>query len=111
MKNIVGIIPARGGSVGVPLKNIELLAGKPLISYTIEVALQSEMLDRVIVSTDHDEIAKISKEYGASVPFKRPAKISEDVETELVLQHAVKWLEKNDNYHADIIVDGLITSL
>lgn len=103
-KNIVGIIPARGGSVGVPLKNIRPLAGKPLIAYTIEVALKSQMLDRVIVSTDHDETAKISKEYGASVPFKRPASISEDVETELVLQHAVAWLEKNDDYSPDIIV-------
>ena len=102
--NIVGIIPARGGSVGVPLKNIRPLAGKPLIAYTIEVALKSQMLDRVIVSTDHDEIAKISKEYGASVPFKRPASISEDVETELVLQHAVEWLEKNEDYSPDIIV-------
>lgn len=95
-KNIVGIIPARGGSVGVPLKNIRKLGGIPLIAHTIKAAIESQALDRIIVSTDHDEIAHISKKFGAEVPFKRPPKISEDVETELVLQHAVEFLEKND---------------
>lgn len=95
-KNIVGIIPARGGSVGVPLKNIRKLGGIPLIAHTIKAAIESQALDRIIVSTDHDEIADISKKFGAEVPFKRPPKISEDVETELVLQHAVEFLEKND---------------
>tara|TARA_B100001250_G_scaffold84532_1_gene69873 strand:- start:14220 stop:14939 length:720 start_codon:yes stop_codon:yes gene_type:complete len=90
---IVGIIPARGGSVGVPLKNIRHLGGKPLIYYTIKSAIDSNSLDRIIVSTDHEEIANVSKEYGAEVPFVRPADISEDVETELVLQHAVQFLE------------------
>lgn len=104
MKNIVGIIPARSGSVGVFLKNIKLLNGKPLIEYTIEAAKSSKVLDRVIVSTDHDEIAGISKECGAEVPFKRPPDISEDVETELVLQHAVNYLEKEEQYPVDAIV-------
>ncbi len=91
---IIGVIPARGGSVGVPLKNIRQLGGKPLISYTIEAAIKSNALDRIIVSTDHKEIASVSEKYGAEVPFVRPADISEDVETELVLQHAVDFLEK-----------------
>ena len=91
-KNIA-IIPARGGSKGVPLKNLHVLNKLPLIVYSILCSLKAPSLHRTIVSTDHDEIAQVSKEYGASVPFKRPADISEDVETELVLQHAVEWLE------------------
>ena len=99
---IVAIIPARGGSVGVPLKNIRDLNGRPLIEYTIEGAINSEVFDRVIVSTDHDGIKEASLKAGAEVPFRRPADISEDVETELVLQHAVTFLEDN-NYYPDAI--------
>ena len=102
-ETIVGIIPARGGSVGVPLKNIRSLGGKPLISYTIQSALESKVLDRVIVSTDHEEIANVSKSCGAEVPFVRPADISEDVETELVLQHAVNFLEDEGTE-----IDGIV---
>jgi CMP-N,N'-diacetyllegionaminic acid synthase len=102
--NIVGIIPARGGSVGVPLKNIKKLNNKPLIAYTIEAALNSNCLDRVIVSTDHDDIARISLEYGAEVPFIRPKDISEDVDTEHVLIHAIKYLEDIENYKIDAVV-------
>ncbi len=101
---IIGIIPARGGSVGVPLKNIRKLGGKPLISYTIESAIQSNALDRIIVSTDHEEIASVAKKYGAEVPFVRPADISEDVETELVLQHAVNFLEKEGNLIKGVVL-------
>jgi CMP-N,N'-diacetyllegionaminic acid synthase len=104
MGNIVGIIPARGGSVGVPLKNIRLLNQYPLIYYTIKSAIESASLDRIIVSTDHDEIAEVSKKFGAEVPFKRPADISEDVDTEYVLQHAVEFLEKDDSYLVDAVV-------
>lgn len=104
MRNIVGIIPARGGSVGVPLKNIKKLNGRPLIEYTIQAAISSESLDRIIVSTDHDEIASFSESCGAEVPFKRPVDISEDVETEIVLKHAVKYLENEEDYDVDAIV-------
>lgn len=100
---VVGIIPARGGSVGVPLKNIRNLGGKPLISYTIEAAIESKVLDRIIVSTDHEGIAEIAEQYGAEVPFVRPPDISEDVETELVLQHAVNFLEEDG-----LIIDGVV---
>lgn len=102
--NIIGVIPARGGSVGVPLKNIHELWGKPLIYYVIKAALASEYLRRVIVSTDHEEIARISREYGAEVPFKRPADISEDVPTEFVIQHVVKFIEKEEGKKIDIVV-------
>ena len=103
MSNIVGIIPARGGSVVVPLKNIKKLNGKPLIEYTIEAALKSNILDRIIVSTDHKDIAEISKISGAEVPFLRPADISEDVDTEYVLQHAIKFME-DEGYKVDAVV-------
>tara|TARA_Y100001970_G_C14049424_1_gene758106 strand:+ start:362 stop:1081 length:720 start_codon:yes stop_codon:yes gene_type:complete len=104
MGNIVGIIPARGGSVGVPLKNIRLLNQQPLIYYTIKSAIESDSLDRIIVSTDHDDIAGIAMKYGAEVPFKRPADISEDVDTEYVLQHAIEYLEKEESYFVDAVV-------
>lgn len=104
MSNIVGIIPARGGSVGVPLKNIKLLNGKPLIEYTIIAALESGALDRVIVSTDHQGIATVAKKCGAEVPFVRPADISEDVDTEFVLQHAIDFMEKSEEYSIDAVV-------
>jgi CMP-N,N'-diacetyllegionaminic acid synthase len=103
MGNIVGIIPARGGSVGVPLKNIKDLNGKPLIEYTIKAALDSKALDRVIVSTDHKGIAEVSIKCGAEVPFVRPADISEDVDTEYVLQHAINFMEE-EGYKVDAVV-------
>jgi len=77
-KTFIAVIPARGGSKGIPRKNIIDVAGKPLIAYTIETALASRYLDRVIVSTDDVEIAKVSKQYGAEVPFLRPAHLATD---------------------------------
>lgn len=104
-EKIVAIIPARGGSKGIPRKNIKLLNGKPMISYIIKSALAVKEIDRVIVSTDDDEIANISKEYGAEVPFIRPPELAEDsIPTTPVLQHAIKWLKDNENYDADIVV-------
>ena len=94
---ILTIIPARGGSKGVPKKNIRLVGNKPLIAYTIEVALRSEVLDRIIVSTDSEEIAEISKRLGAEIPFIRPKGLSIDSAPTLpVIQHAVKSIESND---------------
>jgi CMP-N,N'-diacetyllegionaminic acid synthase len=75
---VLAIIPARGGSKGVPRKNIIELCGKPLISYSIEVALKSQLIDRVIVSTEDEEIAEISRTYGADVPFLRPPQLADD---------------------------------
>lgn len=91
---VIGVIHARGGSKRIPLKNIKMLVGRPLISYMVEAAVESRLLDRVIVSTDHPEIARIAREYGAEVPFIRPADLSEDVASELVTQHAVRFVEE-----------------
>jgi CMP-N,N'-diacetyllegionaminic acid synthase len=101
----VCLIPARGGSKGLPRKNIRLLAGKPLIAYSIEAARGCPLIDRVIVSTDDDEIAAVAKKYGAEVPFRRPAELAvDDATTESVLQHALNWLESNDSYRVDVVV-------
>jgi CMP-N-acetylneuraminic acid synthetase len=104
MEKALAVIPARGGSVRVPRKNIKLLHGKPLIAYAIEAARDAETIDRIIVSTDDDEIKRVAIEYGAEVPFMRPADISEDVPTEDVALHAVEWLRNNDSYSPDILV-------
>lgn len=92
----IGIIPARGGSKRIPRKNIKLFHGKPMIGYSIEAALESGCFDNVIVSTDDNEIAEIAKQYGAQVPFIRPAEIADDYATTLdVIAHALKWCVEN----------------
>ena len=105
MKNkILAIIPARGGSKGIPRKNIRLLAGKPLIAYSIEAAVKSRYIDRVIVSTEDEEITEISKKYGAEV-IERPMELATDTApTEPVLEHVVKLLKEHEDYRTDIIV-------
>ena len=91
----VAVIPARGGSKGVPRKNIRLLAGKPLIAYSIESALASKTIDRVIVSTDDAEIASVAREFRAEVPFMRPKELAGDDSPEwLTWQHAIRTLEE-----------------
>ncbi len=102
--NIVGIITARGGSVRLPLKNLRRLAGKPLIAYIIRAARKSRYLNRVVVSTDHPGIKKVSLRYGAEVPFKRPKKISGNCSSIAVVQHAVRFLEKQEKRRIDIVV-------
>ncbi len=103
--NIIAIIPARGGSKGIPKKNIKELCGKPLIAHIIETALKVRELDRVIVSTEDKEIAKVAKKYGAEVPFIRPKELARDETPTLpVLQHTVKYLEEKENYRPDIVV-------
>ena len=97
-KRVISIIPARGGSKGIPRKNIKLLAGKPLIAYTIEEAKKSRYLDKVIVSTDDNEIAEISKKYGAEIPFMRDKRFATDDIPVLpdTIQYVVDELEKRD---------------
>ena len=91
---VVGFIFARGGSKGVPRKNIRPLAGKPLIAYAIETAQASELIDRVVVSTDDVEIADVAQQYGAEVPFLRPQELARDDSPEwLAWQHAIRTLE------------------
>ncbi len=92
---VLGLIPARGGSKGVPRKNIKLLAGKPLLAYTAEAALAAKRLARVVLSTDDAEIAEVGKESGVEVPFFRPAELAEDSTPTLpVVQHALSFLER-----------------
>ena len=102
---VLAIIPARGGSKKIPKKNIKLLAGKPLITYTIEESKKSKYINRFILSTDDEEIAILGKKLGAEVPFLRPSELAEDHITDLpVFQHCLNWLRENENYIPDIIV-------
>jgi CMP-N,N'-diacetyllegionaminic acid synthase len=96
-KRILGLIPARGGSKGIPRKNIRPLLGKPLLAWTIEEALKSEYLDSVIVSTDDDEIAATALEWGAMIPFIRPAFLASDTARGIdVVIHVLEELPEND---------------
>lgn len=103
MSNSVAIIPARGGSKRIPKKNIKLFHGKPLIAYSIEVAIKSKLFSKVIVSTDDEQIAKIAQKYGADVPFLRPLELSDDFTgTGAVINHAVEFLQ-NSNKKIDFV--------
>ena len=94
-KKIIAIIPARGGSKRLPVKNIKKLLGKPLIAWTIEQAKKSKYIDKLIVSTDDKEIAKISKKYGAEVPFLRPKELARDDSLTIdAIMHAINWFEE-----------------
>ena len=94
----IAVIPARGGSKRIPRKNIKLFLGKPIIAYSIDAAIKTGIFDKVIVSTDSDEIATIAKEFGGDVPFVRPAVLSDDFSgTTEVIAHTIKWFqEKGD---------------
>lgn len=102
---VYGIIPARGGSKGIPGKNIKLVAGYPLIAYTIAAAKMSKNISRIIVSTDSMEIASIAKKYGAEVPFMRPSELAGDksLDIDFVL-HAINWFQQYENKIPDYIV-------
>lgn len=94
-KKILGVITARGGSKGIPEKNITELAGKPLIWYTIMVAKNSQLLTHTIVSTDDEEIATVARGYGVEVPFRRPAELAQHHTPHLpVVRHALRWLKE-----------------
>jgi CMP-N-acetylneuraminic acid synthetase len=104
------IIPARGGSKGIPRKNVRILAGKPLIAHTIERALQARLVDRVLISTDDDEIAAISEQYGAEVIW-RPGDISGDTaSSESALLHAIEYLQETEGYRPALVVFMQCTS-
>lgn len=103
---VLATICARGGSKGVPGKNIRLLCGKPMIVYTIEVAQRCKSIDRVIVSTDDTEIAQIARASSAEVPFLRPKELATDRAPKLaVIKHAVRFMETELDYSPDIVVD------
>lgn len=108
---ILALIPARSGSKRVKNKNIRLLGGKPLISYTIESAKKSKYVNKIVVSTDSKKIAQVAKKYGAEVPFLRPKALAQDHSTEFEFhEHAINWLKKNERYEPDLIVNLYPTS-
>ena len=103
-KSVLTIIPARGGSKGIPQKSIRMLAGKPLIAWTIEEAHKAKLTGRVIVSTDSEEIAEVAREYGAEVPFMRPPEISKDLSTDLeFVLHALSFFEEREKWVPDAV--------
>ncbi|MBI5955210.1 MAG: acylneuraminate cytidylyltransferase [Chloroflexi bacterium] len=111
MTEILALIPARGGSKGIPRKNIRFFAGYPLIAWSIAAAKQSSLVTRVIVSTDDEEIASVAREWGAETPFLRPAEFAQDKTTDLpVFEHALKWLEEIEGYYPEIVIQLRPTS-
>lgn len=104
-KNLIAIIPARGGSKGLPGKNIKELCGKPLIAWSIEAALGSKYIDEVMVTTDSPQIANIAREFGASVPFLRPAELASDTATSFdAIKHVIDFYECELHKTFDYIV-------
>ena len=102
---ILAFIPARAGSKRIPNKNIKHLNKKPLIVYTIEAAKKSKYINRIVVSTDSEEIANVAKKYGAEIPFLRPKEISQSDSTEMqFFEHALDWFTENEDYEPDLIV-------
>jgi len=111
MTKILALIPARGGSKGIPRKNIRSFAGFPLVAWSIAAAKQASLVTRVIVSTDDPEIAEVAREYGAEAPFLRPAELAQDHSTDLpVFEHVLKWLEDVEGYRPDVVVQLRPTS-
>ena len=108
---VLAIIPARGGSKGIPRKNIRDFGGYPLIAWSIAAAKKSQSVTRVIVSTDDAEIAAVAREWGAETPFLRPAEFAQDKTTDLpVYVHAMEWLKEHENYTPDVVIQLRPTS-
>ena len=102
---ILALIPARGGSKGIPRKNLIPLNGQPLVSYSIEQSLASRYITRTIVSTDDAEIAEVARRYGADVPFMRPSACAQDLSLDVdVFRHALEWLRDREGYRCDLVV-------
>lgn len=108
---VLAVIPARGGSKGIPRKNLREMGGYPLIAYSIAAAKQAACVTRVIVSTDDEEIAAVARQFGAETPFLRPAEFAQDQTLDLpVFQHALTWLAEHENYHPDVVIQLRPTS-
>src|SRR3972149_10870259 len=111
MTEILAIIPARGGSKGIPRKNIRNFAGWPLIAWSIAASKQSECVTRLLVSTDDEQIAAVAREFGAETPFLRPAEFAQDHSPDLPLfEHALKWLAGHEGYKPDVVLQLRPTS-
>ena len=106
MEGFTAIIPARSGSKGLPNKNVKLLAGRPLLAYSIAAAILAENIQRTIVSTDSEHYANISRKFGAEVPFLRPAEISGDASSDYeFVRHALNWMKENEGYQPKYLVN------
>ncbi|HEY58276.1 MAG TPA: N-acylneuraminate cytidylyltransferase [Anaerolineae bacterium] len=105
MTEVLALIPARGGSKSIPRKNIKPFLGYPLLAYSIAAGLQAETVTRVVVSTDDEEIAAVAREYGAEVPFLRPAHLAQDATPDLpVFVHALQWLAEHEGFRPEVVV-------
>lgn len=111
MPEVLAIIPARGGSKGIPHKNIRSFAGFPLLAWSIAAGTQSKAVTRLIVSTDDEEIASVARTFGAEVPFLRPAELAQDKSLDLpVFEHALGWLKEKEGYQPQVVVQLRPTS-
>jgi len=111
MTETLAIIPARGGSKGIPRKNIRNFAGWPLLAWSIAAARQAQTVTRVIVSTDDEEIAAVARQFDAQAPFLRPPEFARDTSTDLpAFDHALKWLAEHEGYKPDVVVQLRPTS-
>ncbi len=109
--NVLAIIPARGGSKRIPGKNIKELRGKPLVAYTFEAANNSKYIDRSILSSDDNKLIEVAKSFGIDVPFVRPHELAEDLTPDFpVFLHALEWLDRNEGYRPEIIIQLRPTS-
>lgn len=107
---ILGLIGVRSGSKGVKNKNIKLLYGKPLMGWIIDAAKKSKSLNRLIVSTDSEEYAKVAREFGAEVPCLRPAEMASDFSPEIdFVKYTLNWLKENENYNPDVVIRLMAT--
>ena len=108
---ILALIPARAGSKSLQRKNLRPFAGHPLLAYSVAAAIQAESVTRVLVSTDDHEFADVARRYGAEIPFLRPAELAQDDTPDLpVFQHALRWLEREQGYRPEIVVQLRPTS-
>lgn len=111
MTEVLALIPARGGSKGIPRKNVRSFAGYPLLAYSVAAGLRAKAVGRVLVSTDDEQIAAVAREYGAEAPFLRPTDIAADDTTDLpVFRHALNWLQENEGYRPGVVVQLRPTS-
>ncbi|MGI9146245.1 MAG: cytidylyltransferase domain-containing protein [Chloroflexota bacterium] len=108
---VLAVVPARGGSKGIPRKNLQLLGGKPLVAHAVEVGLAARRVSRVVCSTDDKEIANIARAAGAEVPFLRPSDLAQDSSEDWpVFRHVLAWLEREQGWTPDLIVNLRPTS-
>jgi CMP-N-acetylneuraminic acid synthetase len=111
MPQVLAIVPARGGSKGIPRKNLQLLAGRPLVAHAVTAGLRATRVARVLCSTDDPEIARAARDAGAEVPFLRPADLAQDVTEDWpVFVHALSWLEEHEGWVPELVVNLRPTS-